>query len=240
MSQNNDLYKFLNLRPECSASDIRTSFRRLAVMLHPDKNPNKDTKEDYDNIVLAYNVLSNAETRKEYDQLFYMQKSNKGYHELKNNYKKQSQNQPNYSIQEMHEKYPQLNIKLDDESIKKRYERYLNDREQIIHSDNRVVQPTPKKIYEVNTHVLNPESAKNSNSHLQSFKNIDNMYDDSDDIIEDKFSGINAQQDIEIVNDTIIDSTITLEQRIQDYKQFDYNNIKYETSQTITDDVLEY
>ena len=47
--------------------DIKKSYRRLALALHPDKNPNADPTE-FQRVTEAYQVLSDVQKRAQYDQ----------------------------------------------------------------------------------------------------------------------------------------------------------------------------
>ena len=66
-----DLYRALELdeRKEHSAADIKKAYRKLAVKWHPDKNLDNKEKASakFAEISEAYEVLSNAETRDQYD-----------------------------------------------------------------------------------------------------------------------------------------------------------------------------
>lgn len=65
-----DYYKTLGLPPEADEKAIRQAFRQLARKVHPDVNPgNKELEEKFKTINEAYQVLSDKEQRKKYDQL---------------------------------------------------------------------------------------------------------------------------------------------------------------------------
>jgi curved DNA-binding protein len=65
-----DYYKTLGVLPEADEKAIRQAFRQLARKVHPDVNPgNKDAEEKFKTINEAYQVLSDVEQRKKYDQL---------------------------------------------------------------------------------------------------------------------------------------------------------------------------
>ena len=67
--ENVNLYKVLELSKEASQDEIRRSYRRLARKYHPDANPgDKDAEERFKGIQHAYEILSNPEKRKEYDE----------------------------------------------------------------------------------------------------------------------------------------------------------------------------
>jgi molecular chaperone DnaJ len=64
-----DLYKALEVSKEASQEEIRRSYRRLARKYHPDANPGDKQAEDrFKEIQHAYEVLSNPEKRREYDE----------------------------------------------------------------------------------------------------------------------------------------------------------------------------
>src|SRR4030095_15147544 len=64
-----DYYELLGVSRKAGAKDIRAAFRKLARKFHPDLNPgDKTAEEKFKQLQLAYDVLSNAEDRKLYDQ----------------------------------------------------------------------------------------------------------------------------------------------------------------------------
>src|ERR671915_1310638 len=64
-----DLYKALEVSKEASQEEIRRSYRRLARKYHPDANPgDRQAEERFKEIQQAYEVLSNPEKRREYDE----------------------------------------------------------------------------------------------------------------------------------------------------------------------------
>jgi molecular chaperone DnaJ len=64
-----DLYKVLEVSKEAPQDEIRRSYRRLARKYHPDANPgDKEAEERFKEVQHAYEVLSNPEKRREYDE----------------------------------------------------------------------------------------------------------------------------------------------------------------------------
>lgn len=64
-----DYYAVLGVPKTASESDVKKAYRKLAQRYHPDANPgNREAEEKFKEISQAYDVLSDARTRKEYDQ----------------------------------------------------------------------------------------------------------------------------------------------------------------------------
>ncbi|RYP16588.1 hypothetical protein DL765_005049 [Monosporascus sp. GIB2] len=64
-----NLYTLLQLEPTVTHEEIVASYRRLAQIYHPDKNPGlgAEATERFQEIQQAYETLSNATTRARYD-----------------------------------------------------------------------------------------------------------------------------------------------------------------------------
>ena len=71
-----DYYEVLGLTAEAPAEEIRIAYRKLAKANHPDKHQGDPAYvEKFKDIQEAYDVLSDAEKRKEYDAQIDRQKS---------------------------------------------------------------------------------------------------------------------------------------------------------------------
>jgi molecular chaperone DnaJ len=65
-----DFYKVLGVSKDVSEADLKKTYRKLARKYHPDSNPGDAAAEaKFKEVSEAYSVLSDAEERKEYDQV---------------------------------------------------------------------------------------------------------------------------------------------------------------------------
>lgn len=69
MAEKRDYYEVLGVSKNAEAAEIKKAYRKLALMYHPDKNPgNKEAEEKFKEAAEAYDVLSNEEKKRRYDQ----------------------------------------------------------------------------------------------------------------------------------------------------------------------------
>src|SRR6266852_6058953 len=68
-SSTRDYYQVLGVPRTASDKEIRSAYRRLARKYHPDLNPgDKAAESRFKELQSAYDVLSDADKRKKYDQ----------------------------------------------------------------------------------------------------------------------------------------------------------------------------
>nr|CAD7571459.1 unnamed protein product [Timema californicum] len=63
-----NFYEILGVKKTATDRDIKKAFRKLAVKYHPDKNKSKEAEEKFKEIAEAYEILSDSNKRKQYDQ----------------------------------------------------------------------------------------------------------------------------------------------------------------------------
>ena len=64
-----NLYDILNINKDASQNEIKKSYRKLALIYHPDKNKDPCASELFNQIKVSYDILSNPESRLKYDSL---------------------------------------------------------------------------------------------------------------------------------------------------------------------------
>lgn len=65
-----DYYKILGVRRDATPKEIKDAYRKLSLKWHPDKNPNnkEEAEQKFMDISKAYEVLSDEDKRRKYDQ----------------------------------------------------------------------------------------------------------------------------------------------------------------------------
>ncbi|XP_034041874.1 dnaJ homolog subfamily C member 10 isoform X2 [Thalassophryne amazonica] len=68
-AESRDYYDLLGVSREATTRDIRQAFKKLALVMHPDKNPNDlSAHEKFLQVNRAYEVLKDEDLRKKYDK----------------------------------------------------------------------------------------------------------------------------------------------------------------------------
>lgn len=69
MSEKRDYYEVLGVSRDAAKDEIKSTYRKLAIKYHPDKNPgNKEAEEKFKEASEAYSVLSDDQKRQIYNQ----------------------------------------------------------------------------------------------------------------------------------------------------------------------------
>ena len=78
-----DYYEVLGVEKKASADEIKRAYRRLAIKYHPDKNPgDKEAEAKFKECAEAYEVLSDASKRQQYDQYGHEGLRGQGMHDF--------------------------------------------------------------------------------------------------------------------------------------------------------------
>ena len=69
MATKRDYYEVLGVSKDASAEELKRAYKKLAIKYHPDKNPgDKEAEEKFKEAAGAYDVLSDANKRSQYDR----------------------------------------------------------------------------------------------------------------------------------------------------------------------------
>jgi curved DNA-binding protein CbpA len=102
MGNDNDHYKTLDILKNANNKEIKIAYRRLARKYHPDRNSNV-SDEIMKNINIAFEVLSDPEKRKQYDETNFKKNIEDNDNQInKYNHKEKSYN-INNNYQSIHE-----------------------------------------------------------------------------------------------------------------------------------------
>ena len=226
-----NLYEILNIAHDASENKIKKAYKNLIFNFHPDKNSNAE-EEIYLHIIEANKILSNKETRKEYDN--FLNKKSEDHNELKNNFKKKLNNQPITNKEDakrmFEEKINELNIKhnipTSENDIKKNYDKMLREREKEIPMENIIDKMEKNEIIQINT----------NNNYTSLDVAFDNLYIEGGGIATDKYTSLDTAFKVQNVNTNIEEQNI--ESSMKRYKDetelynnsnFKFTNEKFET-----------
>jgi curved DNA-binding protein CbpA len=229
-----NLYETLELTIDATTSDIKKKYKKLAIKFHPDKYLNSDelsddekqTLQTHFNLVnIAYDILSNDETRVTYDKARKEYVDAGQFFDLKKQFNHfefsyENKDSAKKSFQSENEKAKETNEKLAEE-IRENTKKNLNKTFEIQRVDNF-------------DELMNESNKEVKKEYLNKFNNLfDNMRQKTNkntEIIEynaaDNFSSLdNAFNILEVSDKDYVDSGMTIEQRMTAYNN-EFNNLK--------------
>ncbi|XP_062843939.1 dnaJ homolog subfamily C member 1 [Trichomycterus rosablanca] len=62
-------YEFMSVSRDASSAEIRKAYRKLSLVLHPDKNKDENAETQFRQLVAIYEVLKDEERRQRYDDI---------------------------------------------------------------------------------------------------------------------------------------------------------------------------
>ncbi len=65
-----NLYNILGVAPNAAPDEIKKRYRAMAMRFHPDRNSDEGAQARFNAIQKAYEILSDAQLRADYDQKF--------------------------------------------------------------------------------------------------------------------------------------------------------------------------
>ena len=66
-SVNGTFYELMNISINATAKDIKREYKKQAMVIHPDKNP--ETEEQFKQLAAVYNILKDEKTRAMYHRV---------------------------------------------------------------------------------------------------------------------------------------------------------------------------
>ena len=102
-------YTLLNIETSADLETIKKAFRREVAIYHPEKNASPEAKEHFELLIEAFDILSDPEKRKHYDEMLASEATNKPvvieekeqYEEWKKEAKTKSKKYRNYTLEDL-------------------------------------------------------------------------------------------------------------------------------------------
>lgn len=66
---NANFYEVFELKPDCTAKELKKTFRKLSLQWHPDRNQDPGAEKMFRNVVMINDVLKDPKLRKRYDEV---------------------------------------------------------------------------------------------------------------------------------------------------------------------------
>jgi curved DNA-binding protein CbpA len=224
-----DLYETLELDLSATTNDVKKKYKKLAIKFHPDKYLNSDELTDEEKVTLqshfnlvniAYDILSNEETRVSYDkarkeyleagQIFDLKKQ---FNDFEFNYGDKSTAKQSFFMEK--EKLDSDNEKIAEE-IRENTKKNLNRTYELPKVDELMTTSTNKKEYMNKFNNLFDQYRTKANPHSEIIE-----YNASD-----GFSSLeNAFNLMEVSDKDFVESGMSIEEKMKVYQK-EYNSLK--------------
>ena len=61
-------YEVLGVKRDATPEEVRRAYRKKSMACHPDLHPGPDAQQEFERVKVAYDILSDADRRRRYDQ----------------------------------------------------------------------------------------------------------------------------------------------------------------------------
>lgn len=101
-------YEILKVNKNATKEEITLAHKRLAMKLHPDKNPNnKKAEDDFKKVNQAYSTLNNPELKAKYDIEQNAKATQANYENTRNDFNSNKNSTPNNQKKQSHDSFSQ-------------------------------------------------------------------------------------------------------------------------------------
>ena len=107
-------YVLLAVEPECTPSQLRKAYHKLALKVHPDKNPSEEAVESFQALQKAYALLSDPELRRRYDRTGCTDEESQSFNDAYSHYRSVYTEISKEDIEQFSARYRESDMEQDD------------------------------------------------------------------------------------------------------------------------------